>query len=235
MFRKTAIVILGVAALAGVSVGFQAQTVPQPDSLPPGVTPTMIERGYEIYHGEGMCINCHGPHAAGMLGPKLADSEWWHAKGAYLSIVRSILLGTSEEESVSGNEMPARGGADITDAQVFAVSAYVWSLSHPRADSLPLGVRPELVKQGRNVFSGAGGCVDCHGADATGQEGPNLTDDEWLHAKGSYLAIVRQILVGVPAEQSRTGVVMPPRGGSGISDHDIHAVAAYVWAISRAR
>ena len=67
-----------------------------------------------------------------------------------------------------------------------------------------------------------------------GDEGPNLTDDKWLHARGSYLAIARQIIKGVPFERSKTGIAMPPRGGSGISDADVHAVAAYVWVVSRA-
>jgi mono/diheme cytochrome c family protein len=29
--------------------------------------------------------------------------------------------------------MPAKGGSQLTEAQVRAVAAYVWSLSHPRA------------------------------------------------------------------------------------------------------
>jgi mono/diheme cytochrome c family protein len=129
--------------------------------------------------------------------------------------------------------MPARGGNDISESDVIAVAAYVWKLSHPDADSLPLGVTPKIVEMGREVFNGRGDCSDCHGSDAEGDEGPNLTDDEWLHARGSYLSIARQIIKGVPIERSKTGIVMPPRGGSSISDADVHAVAAYVWVVSR--
>ena len=182
-----------------------------------------------------MCINCHGAFARGLLGPNLTDSEWWHAKGSFLSIMSRVLTGVPEDESGSGIAMPPRGGSDIGEDDVLAVSAWVWRASHPAADSFPLGVTASLIERGDVVFHNDGGCVECHGDDATGDEGPDLTDTQWLHAKGSYLSIVRQTLMGVPASQSRSGIVMPPRGGSGISDHGVHAVAAYVWVTSRAK
>jgi mono/diheme cytochrome c family protein len=132
--------------------------------------------------------------------------------------------------------MPPRGGSDISDADVQAVASFVWKLGHPHAgDSLPLGVTNEMIERGRGLFSGEANCATCHGADATGLVGPNLTDDEWLHAKGSYLAIVRQVLLGVTVARSRSGIAMEPKGGSGISDADVQAVAAYVWVLSRRR
>ena len=100
-------------------------------------------------------------------------------------------------------------------------------------DSLPPGVTPQMVDRGQEVSSGIGGCANCHGPEAGGLKGPDLTDTEWWHAEGTYLAIVRQILVRVPLDQSTSGVVMPPRGGSQIRDPDVQAVAAYVWALSR--
>jgi len=226
--------LLVVAAVCATTTGgFQRQPVALPDSLPPGVSPQMIEIGYTVFHGTGMCVNCHGENASGLLGPDLTDSDWWHTKGSYLSIVQRVLDGVSESESVSGAVMPAKGGMPISDEDVLAVSAYVWRLSHAGEDELPLGVVPKLVERGRDVFGRADGCSRCHGAAAHGEIGPDLTDDAWLHAKGSYLAIVKQIVIGVPAEKSRTGVIMPPRGGSHMSDGDLHAVAAYVWVISR--
>ena len=73
----------------------------------------------------------------------------------------------------------------------------------------------------------------CHGADATGDVGPDLTDATWLHAKGSYLAIVGTILSGVPEAQSSRGIPMPPRGGSQFSDDQIKAVVEYILDESR--
>lgn len=211
-----------------------AQGVSVPDSLPPGVTIDMVARGKVVFEGEGLCANCHGADATGLLGPNLTDADWWHAKGNYLEIVTQILGGVPPEKSTNGVAMPPRGGSSISDAEVQAAAAYVWALSHPEAgDSLPIGVSEAMVQQGREVFAGEGGCANCHGTDATGALGPDLTDHEWLHAKGSYLAIVRQILVGVPAQKSRNGIAMQARGGSNINDSDVHAVAAYVWVLSR--
>jgi len=205
----------------------------RPDSLPPGVTLAMVTRGYEAFHGDGLCVNCHGVAARGLVGPDLADSEWWHAAGSYLSIIRIVMTGIPEARSLSGTEMPPRGGSEIDDSDVIAVAAFVWRISHPDEDAFPLGVTPQIVEMGNDVFHNKADCVDCHGEDATGDEGPNLTDANWLHARGSYLAIANQIMKGVPYERSRSGIIMPPRGGSTLSDADVHAVAAYVWVISR--
>ena len=47
----------------------------------------------------------------------------------------------------------------------------------------------------------------------------------------------RQLLSGlqkdVPIERSRSGIVMPPKGGSPLDNEAVPEVAAYVWAISR--
>ena len=212
----------------------ECQEVLLPDSLPPGVTAEMVARGKVVFEGDGLCSNCHGADAMGLLGPNLTDSEWWHAQGSYLSIVQQVLVGVPEAESESGTVMPPKGGSNIGEADVQAVAAYVWRLSHPEAgDSLPLGVTQAMIERGQTVFEDHGGCINCHGSEAGGALGPDLTDERWLHAKGNYLSIVRQILVGVPAEKSRSGVIMMPRGGSNISDSDVEAVAAYVWVLSR--
>jgi len=219
--------------LAGVSPA-RSQQFSMPDSLPPGVTPDMVLRGEAVFGGAGGCFNCHGPLAQGLLGPNLTDSQWWHAKASYLSIVQLVLSGVGPEESATGVVMPPRGGAAITDADVQAAAAYVWALSHTAAgDSLPQGVTPAMVLRGEIIFKSEGNCSVCHGDDAQGVLGPNLTDDEWLHAKVSYLSILQTILLGIDEEESRSGLVMEPRGGTQMVDSDVHAVAAYVWALSR--
>lgn len=100
------------------------------------------------------------------------------------------------------------------------------------ADSLPPGVTADMVAKGKGIFGGNGLCLACHGPDGKGTIGPNLTDKTWLHSDGSYEAIVRQIVSGIDARASKTGQIMPPRGGSGISDAEVRAVAAYVWTLS---
>jgi mono/diheme cytochrome c family protein len=100
------------------------------------------------------------------------------------------------------------------------------------ADSLPPGVTRDMVAKGKGIFGGSGLCLACHGPDGKGTIGPNLTDKTWLHGDGSYEAIVAQITTGTDQKTSKTGQIMPPKGGSGISDAEIRAVAAYVWTLS---
>jgi mono/diheme cytochrome c family protein len=93
-------------------------------------------------------------------------------------------------------------------------------------------ITPELIAQGDKIFHGPGNCYACHGSNAQGSVGPNLTDAEWVHSKGTYDEIVAQVMKGVPKEESKSGIVMPPKGGSTISDDDVKAVAAYVYSLS---
>ena len=96
----------------------------------------------------------------------------------------------------------------------------------------PAGVTPSAIAKGDSIFHKSGLCYACHGSNAQGAVGPNLTDAEWLHSDGSYDAIVKTVTSGVPAEKAKKGVPMPPKGGSSISDEDVKAVAAYVYSLS---
>jgi cytochrome c5 len=69
-------------------------------------------------------------------------------------------------------------------------------------------------------------------AKGEGLVGPNLTDAEWIHSKGSYDEIVAQIDHGVPKAESKSGIEMPPKGGATLSDDDVKAIAAYVYSLS---
>ncbi|HTS87837.1 MAG TPA: c-type cytochrome [Gemmatimonadales bacterium] len=100
------------------------------------------------------------------------------------------------------------------------------------AQALAAGTTQTMVDRGNAIFHKEGLCYACHGQDAKGLVGPNLTDDIWIHSKGTYDDIVKQIMTGVPKEESKSGVPMPPRGGSTISDDDVKAVAAYVYSLS---
>lgn len=94
------------------------------------------------------------------------------------------------------------------------------------------GVTPELIAQGEKVFQGPGNCYACHGTNAQGSVGPNLTDAEWIHSKGTLEDITAQVTNGIPKEKAKSGIPMPPKGGGTLSDEDIRAVAAYVYSLS---
>lgn len=90
-----------------------------------------------------------------------------------------------------------------------------------------------LIARGDAVFHGPGNCYACHGSKGEGLVGPNLTDSEWIHSKGTLEDIEAQINHGVSKEESKSGIPMPPRGGSAISDEDVKACAAYVYSLSQ--
>lgn len=103
------------------------------------------------------------------------------------------------------------------------------------SQELPEGVTMAMVDEGKTVFEGAGICTSCHGPSGEGipNLGGNLTDDDWVHSDGSYEAIVETVMNGVSPEASTSGVPMPERAGTNISDDQVRAVAAYVWTLSK--
>jgi glucose/arabinose dehydrogenase/cytochrome c5 len=111
---------------------------------------------------------------------------------------------------------------------------------HPDAGSdtaalpVPNGATKEQVALGSRVFHGdaAGGtCGGCHGSDAKGSPiAPDLTTGKWLWSDGSLQGLETTIKNGVPQPKSHPGA-MPPMGGVDLSQADLDAVSAYVWAI----
>lgn len=105
----------------------------------------------------------------------------------------------------------------------------------PDMQQLPDGVTSQMVSSGGELFRADALCHACHGANGKGiaNLGADLTDDEWKHIDGSYPATVTIITVGITAEESTSGIPMPPRAGANLSDDQVRAVAAYVWTLSR--
>ncbi len=97
--------------------------------LPEGVTATMVAEGEEVFGGAGICYTCHMPGGVGgPLAPNLTDDEWINMDGTYPAIVDLVMTGVAEPVEHPGIMLP-RGGTNITDDQVAAVAAYVWTLS----------------------------------------------------------------------------------------------------------
>ena len=103
------------------------------------------------------------------------------------------------------------------------------------AQQLPEGATSEMVREGRELFTGDGFCYTCHGRDGRGVPnlGADLTDRDWTHTDGTFDGLVARIRKGVSAEESPSGVPMPPAGGANLTPQQIRAVAAYVWSLSR--
>jgi mono/diheme cytochrome c family protein len=134
--------------------------------------------------------------------------------------------------------MASRTRAESTSAPAVSQGAPAAKPAMPPEGLNPNAGESPVVAQGDSVFHGlAGGatCVGCHGADAKGTPlGPDLTDDQWLWSDGSLAGIEATIAKGVPAPKEHTGV-MPPMGGATLTKEQLHAVAAYVYALGGAR
>lgn len=76
-----------------------------------------------------------------------------------------------------------------------------------------------LVAPGGKLFGSK--CVSCHGNQAEGLIGPNLTDKHWINGDGSALAIFKVVDKGV------TEKGMPPWGAM-LNPQELRQVVAYV-------
>jgi mono/diheme cytochrome c family protein len=122
---KSALIAIAVAGLLAGRP--ETQGTPEPD-----LTPQMIARGDSIFRGKvagGLCFTCHQLNAKGLpgLAPDLTDDKWIHGDGSYEFIVTNIQKGVPKPKQASGPMLP-RGGANLTDADIRAVAAYVYSL-----------------------------------------------------------------------------------------------------------
>jgi glucose/arabinose dehydrogenase/mono/diheme cytochrome c family protein len=106
---------------------------------------------------------------------------------------------------------------------------------NPASLPVPPGATGEQVALGDRIFHGqaAGGtCSGCHGSDARGgPQAPSLVSGHFFMGDGSLGAITATITDGVPRPHDYE-VPMPPKGGAPLTNADVAAVAAYVWAIS---
>ena len=109
------------------------------------------------------------------------------------------------------------------------------TIAAQEAPPLPGGVTPAMIATGETLYKSIGLCFACHGPDGAGIPGVgvNLTDEEWVHTDGDFQSLVQRILDGIGPGESKSGVIMPPRGGSQISDEQAKAIAGYVWSLSR--
>lgn len=102
--------------------------------VPAGATREMVVLGERIYRGQvggAPCAGCHGDNGQGTpLGPALNGKEWLWSDGSYAGIKKTIAEGVSQPKKYR-SPMPPNGGAQLTPDQLSAVSAYVWSISHP--------------------------------------------------------------------------------------------------------
>lgn len=170
-----------------------------------------IARGAELY--SRMCQRCHSTRSPA----EFEDREWViimqhmqtraNLTGEQAKLVRDFLLASNDPAMAPGQSREAVQ----TEQQAFA----------------PTDITDAMVEQGRQIYSGAGGCRSCHGAELRGGPiAPNLKDRRWKNGDGSLASILKTIRNGVP------GTAMAPYP-AGISDPQAKAVAAYVWRVNQ--
>jgi cytochrome c5 len=136
---RRALTVFGVIALAACKNTGAPASAPSPaatatSSGSPRMTAAMIARGDTIFHSS-TCTDCHGQRAKGSPhGPDLTSGRFAQTDGSYDAIVRIITTGVPVDSIVDPTfpePMPVRGGAPpLSDEQIRALAAYVYSLSH---------------------------------------------------------------------------------------------------------
>ncbi len=114
-----------VAAPAGIAL---ASLTP-----PEGSSAEQLALGEKIYRGQaagGTCAGCHGGDGGGsQIGANLTDATWLWSDGSVAGIKGTIEKGVSTAKQSIG-AMPPLGAAPLTAADVDAITAYVWAISH---------------------------------------------------------------------------------------------------------
>ena len=132
LIKVLAVACAGIAVASTARFSGPASTPQAANGLPKEVTPQAVAFGDSIFKGKaagGLCFTCHQLTAKGLpgLAPDLTDDKWIHGDGSYAFIVTTVEKGVPKPKQASAPMLP-RGGANLTPAQIRAVSAYVYSL-----------------------------------------------------------------------------------------------------------
>jgi cytochrome c oxidase cbb3-type subunit 3 len=206
-----------------------------PNAIPmnPALMTFAHGRGEALYVSR--CAACHGASGQGDATrgiPALSDGDWLYGAGLVSDIERVIKYGirsyqpkawnlaimpayATAQPSARDHKIPSLSPANIRDLVEFLIHEQ----GH-NADSA-------AVARGAELFSGVGGCYDCHAMDAKGDAAigaPNLTDRITLYG-GSRESLSMSISYG------RAGVC--PAWDTRISAAGIRELAVYVYQLSR--
>ena len=142
---------------------------------------------------------------------------WW---GALLfAVVYVAFFALSFGEGSMESEYREQPEQAVASTQVY-FDAH--PLVPPSSAVLLAGARdPKVLAKGEARFART--CAACHGAQAQGLIGPNLTDDRWIHG-GKVEQVFQSVVKGWPAKG------MPPWGRA-IPPDEIAALVSYVRSL----
>lgn len=190
-------------------------------------------RGQGLF--EAHCARCHGLQGQGDPGrgvPALDDDDWLYGTGLVSDIEQIVRYGIRSYDPKGWNlaimpayatpQPSARDGKipSLSPGNIRDLVDFLMSRQGQRADGA-------AAARGADLFAGAGGCYDCHAADAKGDTAigaPNLTDRITLYGDGSRESLSMSIAYG------RHGVC--PSWVKRISPAGIREVAVFVYSLS---
>ena len=206
-----------------------------PDALPGDamLLRFAVRRGRPLF--EARCAACHGASGTGdtVNGvPDLTDNDWLYGTGRPAEIEKVIDYGIRSRNPKAWNlaimpayarPQPNPGDKNIqplTPGEIGDVIEFLMRQQGRPADAA-------AVSRGAAIFTGHGGCYDCHSLDAKGDSAigaPNLSDAITLYGDGSRAALYMSIAYG------RQGVC--PAWITRASAASIRELALYVYSIS---
>lgn len=181
------------------------------------------------------CASCHGDGRGNQPRgiPDLTDGDFLYGSGQVAEIEQIVLHGIrsgdprgwqlaampayARPRPYALEPIPPMSPGQIRDTVQFLRRKHGTETDDAAAD------------RGGKLYAGSGGCYDCHGIDAGGDEAigaPDLLDDVWLYG-------------GSPAQLTRT--IMYGRAGSSpayahvLSPVEARSIAVYVAALSQHR
>lgn len=123
------------ASSGSSSQGTMSSAAANTNTLPAAVTRANVALGDSLFNN-GACQRCHGKGGVGATNaPALDGKGWLQLKtGSFEEIVAIITNGVAAADIKDPSHkfnMRARGGPmELTDPQIQAVAAYVYTLSH---------------------------------------------------------------------------------------------------------
>jgi putative heme-binding domain-containing protein len=122
-----------------------------------------IEQGLQLFRLS--CSSCHGLNAKGLRGPDLTTGQFVRG-GSDGQLFRTIMQG------IPGTDMPGAQYSDATPDQVWALVAYLRTLSGPASAEDARG----NAQNGESLFWGKATCGQCHMVRGRGGRlGPDLS------------------------------------------------------------
>jgi putative heme-binding domain-containing protein len=137
-----------------------------------------IDQGLQLFRLS--CASCHGLNAKGLRGPDLTTGQWTRG-GSDGQLFRTIMQG------IPGTDMPGAQIGDATPDQVWALIAYLRTLSGPASEEDKRG----NAQNGETLFWGKATCGQCHMVRGRGGRlGPDLSR---IGTTRSRTALIKEI------------------------------------------